>query len=151
MNKVFEDFVFVALGDALGPEAGQWVQGSARHPLWFDEGQRIELKPDLSLWQGQRCLWIGDAKYKRLVTDLYPNADVYQVAAYAIATQLDRATLIYARSEGTPATHRIVHVGKTVSAVALDLAVPPAQLLAQIASIAADIKRDVAERVAFAA
>lgn len=151
MNKVFEDFVFVALRDALGSAAGEWVQGSARHPLYFDEGDRIELKPDLSLWRGQRCLWIGDAKYKRLLSDLYPNADIYQVTAYTIATQLDRATLIYAKSEGAPATHRIMHVGKTVSAVALDLSVTPPQLLAQIAEIAAEIKRDAAFSVGTAA
>lgn len=143
MNKVFEDFLVVALREALGPIDGEWVQGSARHPLYLAEGGSIQLKPDLSLWQGDRCLWIGDAKYKRVKSDDYPNADLYQVTAYAIATGLERATLIYAKSEGPAASYQVVNVGKRIDAIALDLSVPPAQLLEQVHVIADRIRASV--------
>jgi 5-methylcytosine-specific restriction enzyme subunit McrC len=140
MNRVFEDFVVVALREALGQIDGEFVQGSARHPLYLDEERTIKLQPDLSLWQAGRCAWIGDAKYKRVAPNDYPNADLYQVTAYAIATGLDRATLIYAKSEGPATTHRIVHLGKTIEAIALDLSAPSALLLEQIDEIANRIR-----------
>jgi 5-methylcytosine-specific restriction enzyme subunit McrC len=140
MNRVFEDFLVAALREALGPTHGEFVQGSSRHPLHMDEDRRIRLEPDLSLWHGGQCVWLGDAKYKRLTSDAYPNADLYQATAYAVATGLDRAMLIYAKSEGPATTHRVVHIGKSIDVVALDLSVPPAELLAQIEEIAASIR-----------
>ena len=143
MNKVFEDFLVEALREELRSYPGEWVQGASRHPLHLDEGRTIKLQPDLSLWQGQRCLWLGDAKYKRVALDSYPNADLYQVTAYAIATGLERATLIYAKSEGPASTHQIVNVGKTIDVIALDLSVPPVALLAQVRAIADGIRAAV--------
>lgn len=140
MNRVFEEFLFEALRDALAPIEGDWVRGSSHHALHLDEGSTIKLQPDLSLWRDGRCVWLGDAKYKRVASAVYPNADVYQVTAYAIATGLDRATLIYARSEGPTSAHRIVNVGKTVEGIALDLSVSPEELLAQVGQIAAGIR-----------
>lgn len=151
MNKVFEDFLVVALREELGPLGHAFVQGAARHPLYLDEDQRIALKPDLSLWAGDRCLWLGDAKYKRLTGDAYPNADLYQATAYALATGLQRATLIYAKSEGPATRHRIVNTGKTVDVIAVDLSVPPSELLGQVAAIADGIRRSALEAGAIAA
>jgi 5-methylcytosine-specific restriction enzyme subunit McrC len=148
MNKVFEDFLVAAIREALGPLGRHLVQGSTHHPLYLDEARRIALKPDLSLWSGTHCVWLGDAKYKRLVNDTYPNADLYQATAYAVATGLSEATLIYARSEGPPARYRIVHIGKTINVVALDLSAPPAELLAQVRSIADEIRSVAARRSA---
>ena len=140
MNRLFEDFLFQALRDELGSVSGEWVQGSRRHALYLDEGKTVTLQPDLSLWAGSQCLWLGDAKYKRVTTNEYSNADLYQVTAYAIATDLDRATLVYAKSEGPGATHRIVHVGKIIDAIAIDLSATPTQLLTEIATIAETIR-----------
>lgn len=143
MNKVFEDFLVVALREALGSVEGDFVQGARRHPLHLDEGRSIKLEPDLSLWVGDQCVWLGDAKYKRVALDQYPNADLYQVTAYAVATGLEQATLIYAKSEGPASTHRIVNIGKTIDVIALDLSVPPAGLLAQVNDIADGIRAAV--------
>ena len=81
MNKVFEDFVVVALRDALGVSDRVLVQGGIGKPLFLGRGERIRLKPDLSLWSGERCLFVGDVKYKRVHVDAYPNADLYQLTA----------------------------------------------------------------------
>lgn len=146
MNKVFEDFLVVALREALGPIGGEFVQGARRHGLYLDEERSIKLEPDLSLWVGDRCLWLGDAKYKRVALDQYPNADLYQVTAYAVATGLERGTLIYAKSEGPASTHRIVNIGKSIDVIALDLSAPPAQLLAQVVVIADEIRMSASAR-----
>jgi 5-methylcytosine-specific restriction enzyme subunit McrC len=139
MNKVFEDFLVVALREAMSPLPGHFVQGSRGHPLYLDAERTIKLEPDLSLWVNGSCVWIGDAKYKRVVDASYPNADLYQVTAYAIATGLDEATLIYARSEGEPGVKHIVNVGKTITAVGIDLTAPPQDLLSQVSQIANSI------------
>jgi 5-methylcytosine-specific restriction enzyme subunit McrC len=140
MNRAFEDFVVEALRDALGREHGALVQGARGLRLYLDEADQVALQPDLSLWQAGRCTFVGDVKYKRILPTEYPNADIYQAVAYAVATGLDRALLIYAASEGEPASHRIVRIGKQVDVVVLDLSAPPAGLLEQIESIADRIR-----------
>ena len=143
MNLAFEDFVVEALRDALGSEHGVLVQGARGRRLHLDEAEQVALQPDLSLWRGGRCVFVGDVKYKRILPTEYPNADIYQAVAYAVATGLDRALLIYAASEGEPASHRIVRIGKRIDVVVLDLSVPPARLLEQIDAIADRIRSHV--------
>jgi 5-methylcytosine-specific restriction enzyme subunit McrC len=143
MNRAFEDFVVEALREALGWECGVLVQGAGGRRLYLDEADQVALQPDLSLWQGGRCVFVGDVKYKRILPSEYPNADIYQAVAYAVATGLDRALLIYAASEGEPASHRIVRIAKQIDVVVLDLSVPPAQVLEQIDRIASRIRQFV--------
>lgn len=141
MNKVFEDFVVVALRDALQVSDRVLVQGAQGRRLRFDVAGRIALLPDLSLWSGQSCRFVGDVKYKRVRSDAFPNADLYQLAAYAIATNLPSGTLIYAAGEEDPVIHEVVHLGKRLETVALDLVVPPKELLQQLADLAQRIRR----------
>ena len=96
MNKVFEDFVVVALREALRVSDRVLVQGASGRPLFLDEKRRVSLKPDVSYWAGERCVFVGDVKYKRIVPADYQPADLYQLLAYAIATRLESGTLIYA-------------------------------------------------------
>ena len=140
MNAAFEDFVVEALRDALRSTPGVLVQGARAHPLHLDLEKHIKLEPDLSFWVDGECRWLGDVKYKRVRSLEYPNADLYQVTSYAIATGLSDATLIYAKSEGEPGTHHIVNVGKTIHADGLDLTVPPRQILERIDALAANIR-----------
>ena len=44
MNRVFEQFLFVALRETLGLSGGEWRRGN----LTLDEGDAIKLEPDLS-------------------------------------------------------------------------------------------------------
>lgn len=144
MNQVFEDFLVQALRDALGPSGRQLVQGAHGHPLFLDEARRVRLEPDLSFWRGPECLFVGDAKYKRITSTEFPNADLYQAMAYAVATGRERALLVYAAGEEQPASHRVVHIGKRVDVVTLDLSQPPVGVLDQVQDLAGLIRSEVA-------
>jgi len=50
----------------------------------------------VSNWAGDRCRFVGDIKYKQIRAEEYPNADLYQLTAYAIVTGLPGGMLIYA-------------------------------------------------------
>ena len=101
-------------------------------PTFLDEAECIRLKPDLSWWESGTCTFVGDAKYKRIVDDRVPNADLYQLLAYATALDLPGGLLIYAEGETAPATHMVRYAGKRLEVAALDLSGSPAQLLARI-------------------
>ena len=136
MNRAFEDFVVAALREALKVSPRVLVQGAVGHPTYLDEGRRVPLKPDLSLWDGPRCTFVGDAKYKRIEFEGYRNADLYQMTAYAIATGLPGGVLVYAAGEGEPFTHTIVNVGKRVEVVTLDLRGSETAIREQIGALA---------------
>lgn len=136
MNKVFEDFLVVALREALGLDAQTFRQGAAGKSLYLDTGRAIKLEPDLSWWDGGRCRFVGDAKYKRVNVAGILNADIYQMLAYTVATGLDAGLLVYAAGEGDPATHAVVNLAKTLHVVALDLSGSADQILAQIGGLA---------------
>lgn len=139
MNAVFEDFVVVALREALKVSDRVLVQGASGHAMRFDVSGHVPLKPDVSLWLGGRCVFVGDVKYKRVFSDSYPNADLYQLTAYAIASGLGSGTLIYASAERETAAYEIVRIGKHLQLVALDLRQPPRIVLGQIAAVAGRI------------
>jgi 5-methylcytosine-specific restriction enzyme subunit McrC len=50
MNRVFEDFVVVALREALRLSHRELVQGAHHRLIWLDRRSRIRLRPDLSWW-----------------------------------------------------------------------------------------------------
>jgi 5-methylcytosine-specific restriction enzyme subunit McrC len=144
MNEVFEQFVRNALRMALGIEVKRFPE---RAPfLRLDEAETVPLRPDLCLVEGQRIAWVGDAKYKRLPSGAYGNADLYQVLAYTVATGLPSGTLIYAADEGvSTAEHVVRKAGKRLHVVALDLSAPPAAIRRQIGVLADGITRSLAQ------
>ena len=142
MNVVFEDFVVTALREALRVGPTTLVQGARGRPLHLDTRQRVPLKPDLSLWREGRCRFVGDVKYKRIEPEGYRNADLYQLLAYCVATDLPSGMLIYAAGEGEPFRHEVVHVGRTLDVVTLDLGAAPEAVLGQVARIADRIRSD---------
>ncbi len=109
MNKVFEDFLYVALGEALGLPRGQWKHEEG---LTLDEAGRISMKPDLSWWpsgtagNGSQPIFVGDAKYKKLEAPGFEHADIYQMLAYCTAANLSYGLLVYAY-KGKPSAHKI--------------------------------------------
>lgn len=144
MNRVFEDFVITALRDAIGHSHGTLVQGAAGRRLFLDIGKQVPLKPDISLWQGGDCRFVGDVKYKRLRTGESPNADLYQLSTYAVATDLPGGILVYAAGADAAATHVVAHLGKRLELLPLDLGASPDQLLAEITGLARRIVREAA-------
>lgn len=150
MNKVFEDFVVVALRESLGVTDKVLVQNARHRSVVFDQAGRVALLPDITIWSGSVCTFIGDVKYKRVRSESYPNADIYQLAAYTIAADLPSGMLIYAAGEDEPAVVDIKHIGKRLEMVALDLSSTPDQVLGQVAALGARIHAESERQAAVA-
>ena len=138
MNVVFEQFLYVALGEALNLTRDRW-QHQAR--LKLDKGGSINMEPDLSWWAsrpggGTLPRFVGDAKYKKLDTPGFRHADIYQMLAYCTAADLPSGLLIYADGEGEPAKYRIDHAEKTIEVAALDLSGAPEAILGDVERLA---------------
>ena len=139
MNRVFEQFVYVALGEALGLGESQWKRGRS---LELDEDGRIDVEPDLSWWPpgsagtGSLPCFVGDAKYKKLELQGFRHADIYQMLAYCTAAGLPSGLLIYAAGEDEPPTYRINHAGKTIEVASLDLSGTPEAILDSVRQLA---------------
>jgi 5-methylcytosine-specific restriction endonuclease McrBC regulatory subunit McrC len=69
-------------------------------------------------------------------SDHAPNADLYQLLAYTIATKLSIGLLIYAAGETEEIAHHIKTAEKTLQVRTLDLADSPKAILDQIETLA---------------
>jgi 5-methylcytosine-specific restriction enzyme subunit McrC len=138
MNKVFEDFLSIALRIALERHGGRVrFQYNARH---LDEAARITLKPDITWWQDGACQAVIDAKYKALAVSGVPNADAYQMLAYCTAFELERGYLVYAKDAGQePVDHVVSGAGTHIRVRAIDIEREPADVLAEVDALAAAI------------
>ena len=145
MNDVFEDFVFESLRRRLGPDftgGDAWRQGYA---LKLDEDGSLLPEPDLAWWHGQRCIFVGDAKYKQTAEGKL--SDLYQLLAYCTATGLEEGLLVYAEQLGGPSEHVIRHTGQTLCVAGINLAAPTAALEERLDELA-DRVRQIASRSA---
>ncbi|MGH4018734.1 MAG: McrC family protein [Pseudonocardiaceae bacterium] len=135
--KIFEDFLTVALSEEL---QARYDGVAVRHyPCHLDEARTMQLEPDL-VWQVHgRPVAVVDAKYKQEKPSGYPYADLYQVLAYCTALRLSRGHLVYAQGNADAIRHVIPHAGIEIVCHALDLALPPGKLLAQVADIADEL------------
>ena len=142
MNKVFEQFLYVALGEALGLPGRQWKHEQG---LSLDEAGRISMKPDLSWWpsgtagNGSQPIFVGDAKYKKLEAPGFEHADIYQMLAYCTAADLPSGLLVYA-GKGESSTHKIRHAGKTIEVASLDLTGTPEAILDEVRRLAVRVE-----------
>ena len=141
MNKLFQEFVTRALREALKVSEGTFRSDSGLPGIALDEAGRVKLKPDLSWWESGTCMFVGDAKYKRISDERVPNADLYQLLAYATALNLPGGLLIYAKGEADPIIHQVRHSGKGLQVAALDLSCPFDEILTQVESLADQVKR----------
>ena len=80
MNTVFENFVVAALREELGVGHDVLQQGATLPRLYLDEEQTTRLEPDLSLWDGDRCVFVGDLKYQTADGTISPD-NLYQLLA----------------------------------------------------------------------
>ena len=144
MNKVFQEFVTAALREQLGLSPGEFGE---RRVGSLDEGGEITLKPDLVWRDGGRWVFVGDAKYKRIRKDArVPNADLYQMLAYATALGLPGlglpgGLLIYAKDDETErdaplGEYRVLNTCKTLEVVELDLSGDLEEVLRRVGEIA---------------
>lgn len=134
MAKVFEDFVSVALREALAPWGGR-VAFQYRTDL--DEAGLVPMYPDIVWVRDGAPVAVLDAKYKAEKPSGFPQADLYQMHAYCTVLGLDTGHLVYARGNEFPARHRVVGSGTTIVCHALDLDQSPAQVLSDVAGVAA--------------
>ncbi len=95
MNRVFEDFVVVALREALGVSGCSFPQGASGRRLYLDSERKVSLEPDISWWEGERCAFVGDVKYKTLPGSGVIHPDLYQLLSYVIACDLPGGLLVY--------------------------------------------------------
>ena len=133
MNVVFQDFVIQALRDSLDTSPSV-LRSEQRVP--FDQGPKISMYPDLSLWNGTLCTFVGDAKYKNLSDSRVPVADLYQLLAYATALDLPGGLLIYAEGEADTGTFEVVNSGKRLEVAALDLSTTLEEVLQSVGDVA---------------
>ena len=118
MNDVFQEFVTVALREALRVSNDVFLEKTISS---LDEGGRVRLRPDLTWWRAGECVFVGDAKYKNVTGETVPNADLYQMLAYVTALDLPGGLLVYAKGEADTAEHLVRHSGKRLEVAALDL------------------------------
>lgn len=154
MNEVFQAFVTRALRESLGVSDRALCSDQALPtPLTLDEGRRVGLKPDLSWWEGSVCVFVGDAKYKRVRDERVPNADLYQMLAYVTAMDLPGGLLAYAQGEAEPVVHEVRNSGKRIEVAAVDLSSTIGDIRASISELALNVRalRDDARRLRRAA
>ena len=138
MNVVFQEFVTAALREKLGVSGSVFcsdkqLTGSRR--TYLAKQRRVKLEPDLTWWDGRDCVFVGDAKYKRIDGSV-PNADLYQLLAYATALDLPGGLLVYAKGEREPATYQVRHSGKRLEVAALDLSGRLGEVLERVGCVA---------------
>ena len=95
----------------------------------------MPLRPDLAWRDGSRWTFVGDVKYKRMDAEV-PNADLYQLLAYATALDLPGGLLIYAQGEPELAMYTVRHAGKRLEVAALNLSGALEKTLAEVGCLA---------------
>ena len=153
MNQVFQEFVTAALREALGVSERELCSDRGMPSrVTLAEENRVRLEPDLSWWNGTVCTFVGDVKYKR-VDGSVPNADLYQLLAYATALDLPGGLLVYAQDERELATYTVRHSGKRLHIAALDISGTLEEVLDRIEGLAGKVRalRGQARRMPYAA
>ena len=140
MNVLFQEFVTQALRETLRVSDKTLRDDKGIRRLTLAEENKVQLKPDLSWWDGETCMFVGDAKYKKIVHSTVPNADLYQLLAYATALDLPGGLLIYAQGEAEAATYNIRHTCKQLEVVALDLSGSLEEILGHVKAVAHKIE-----------
>lgn len=142
MNKLFEDFVTVALREALREHG---LAARLQDPHHLDAAGLVRIRPDLVVrtGDGRTPLAVVDAKYKVEKADGLLNADLYQALAYATVLSLPEAHLVYAAGPQPERFHEVRGTtagpggrGVRLYRHSLDLSREPGQLLSALKEIA---------------
>ena len=137
MPRLFEDFVTVALREALVSAYGGRVDNQDQNH--FDEAGQVRLRPDI-VWKirGSAAAVI-DAKYKAEKPAGYPNADLYQLLAYCTVLGLRSGHLVYAKGNEKPVRHVVRRSGIEIFSHAVDLDQEPDALISHMRDLAQTI------------
>ena len=134
MPSLFEQFVTVALREAITARFGGRVEGQVRY--YLDQAGQVPLRPDIVWKVGGITAAVIDAKYKAEKPAGYPNADLYQLLAYCTILGLPVGHLVYARGNASPARHVVRQSGVEIICHAIDLSQPPGQLIGEMSNLA---------------
>lgn len=133
MATIFEDFVTVALAEAMKNRGGR---SEPQFRTYLDEAETVPIRPDF-VWSEQgRPRSVVDAKYKAEKPSGFPQADLYQMLAYCTVLDLPEGHLIYAKGEEIARTHVVRGSGIRIVAHTLDLDTAPADLLTAVRALA---------------
>jgi 5-methylcytosine-specific restriction enzyme subunit McrC len=140
MWKVFEDFVTVALTEALMRMPGETRAQLPAYLAGQGDWRRGKIPMNVDVAQldaAGRPLVVFDAKYKvASVTGQYANADHYQMLAYCTALGVPRAWLVYAGGGTHARVRTIKNTSVQVVECPLDLSKSPPEVLGQVDQIA---------------
>ncbi len=137
MPRLFEDFVIVALREALVSAYGGRVDDQDRNH--FDEAGQVRLRPDI-VWKIRgSAVAVIDAKYKAEKPAGYPNADMYQLLAYCTVLGLRSGHLVYAKGNEKPVRHVVRRSGIEIFGHAVDLDQEPHALISHMRELAQTI------------
>jgi 5-methylcytosine-specific restriction enzyme subunit McrC len=118
MNLLFEQFLAVALAEALPPELTLLSQCVSH----LDHDRWIQIRPDMSLLRAEQTVLIADAKYKLLESERTGHSDLYQMLAYCTAEGIGHGVLVYPKWErGGESTLRVRNSPIEISRLAIDL------------------------------
>ena len=135
MNVLFQEFVIQALREELHVSERTLRTDRNIGKIALDETEKVTIRPDLSWWEDGVCKFVGDAKYKNITGKSVPNADLYQMLAYATALDLPGGLLIYAKGETNIASYKVWHAGKWLEVIEVDLFRPLDEILWSIKRI----------------
>ncbi|MGA5547469.1 McrC family protein [Streptomyces pseudogriseolus] len=147
MNQLFEDFVTVALSEAL-KDHGLTARLQDTHHL--DTAGLVRIRPDLVVRtrDGRTPVAVADAKYKVEKGDGRLNADLYQALAYATVLGLREAHLVYAAGRLPTRFHEVRGTaadadgrGVLLHQHSVDLSREPGQLMSALRDIAVRLTR----------
>lgn len=139
MASVFEDFVTVALREALAPFGGR---SRLQYRTHLDEEQKVEIKPDFVWLEGGRPRVVVDAKYKAEKPAGFPQADLYQMLVYCTVLGLAEGHLVYAKGSEQARDYSVRGSRVRIHAHALDLELPPDALLRAVDGLAAQFRTE---------
>ncbi len=141
MNTLFQEFVTVALRERLRV-SDRTLRSDGRGPEFsLDEQGSIGIEPDLSWWDDGICTFVGDAKYKDETDAQIPNADLYQLLAYATALDLPGGLLIYAEGAADGTSYQVRGSGKRLEVATLNLSGALSEVLDRVDGLAVLVQR----------
>ena len=120
MALLFERLVARLLDERCRAEGAHRLRVQER--TYLADGQRLLMKPDLLVRDAAGPVAVADTKYKLLGDDgHFPNADAYQLLAYARRYGLAHAHLVYASGEPQPEPYELQGAGVTLHVHSFDL------------------------------
>ena len=137
MNRVFQEFVTVALREGLRLSSNEFKERTIET---LDVEGEVDLQPDLVWRSGSSYVFVGDAKYKDITGNGARSGDLYQLLAYVTALDLPGGMLVYAAGEADGVVHEVRHSGKRLEVATLDISGTLDEILENVRVLASRVR-----------